>query len=162
MPLPEITIERVDGGSVVPGTSGGWELLVVYRGRFCGRCKPYLAKLDALLDRLRAIDVAVLVVSADGAEDAAADRDEGGWRFALGHSLDVAAMRQLGLYVSEPVAEHEGARPFAEPGVLFLTPDGRVQILATSNAASCRPDLDVLVDGIEKTLERDMPIRGTL
>ena len=161
-PLPAIAFPLLDGGHATPGTSGAWELLVVYRGRFCPRCKAYLARLDGLLERLRAIDVAVLVVSADPEGDAAADRAEHGWRFPLGHSLDVGAMRTLGLYVTEADPSRQDGEPHAEPGVFLTTPDGRVQILSTSNAASCRPDLDILVDGIEATLARGMPIRGTL
>lgn len=160
--LPSVRVALVDGGAAEPGTSGGWELLVVYRGRFCPRCKVYLAKLDALAERLRAAGVSLLVASADPRSDAVADRDEHGWRFALGHSLDVDAMRALGLYVTEPDPSSADGRPYAEPGVFLATPDGRLQIVATSNAASVRPDLDVLVDGIEATITKGMPIRGTL
>ena len=71
-------------------------------------------------------------------------------------------MRTLGLYVTEADPSRQDGEPHAEPGVFLTTPDGRVQILSTSNAASCRPDLDILVDGIEATLARGMPIRGTL
>ena len=161
-PLPAIAVPLVDGGEVVPGTSGGWELLVVYRGRFCPRCKAYLAKLDTLAARLEAAGVALLVVSADPVEDARADREAEGWSFRLGHSLDVAAMRALGLYVTEAEPASATGSPYAEPGVFLTTPDGRLQVVATSNAASFRPDLDVLVDGVEATIARGLPIRGLL
>ena len=162
-PLPSITFPLVDGGGdATPGTRGGWELLVVYRGRFCPRCKTYLAKLDALAERLRAADVALLVVSADSRDEAVADREAHGWTFPLGHSLDVEQMRALGLYVTAPDPSSANGTPYAEPGVFFTTPDGLLQIVCTSNAASFRPDLDVLVDGIEATIAKGMPIRGLL
>ena len=161
-PLPAVTFPLVDGGQAAPGTSGGWELLVVYRGQFCPRCKKYLAKLDASGDRLSAANVALTVVSADSRDEAVADREAHGWTFPLGHSLDVDAMRTLGLYVTAPDPSSANGTPYAEPGVFLTTPDGLLQIVCTSNAASFRPDLDVLVDGVEMTIAKGMPIRGLL
>jgi len=158
--LPAVTFPLVDGGDATPGTSGGWELLVVYRGQFCPRCKRYLARLDALRDRLSAAGVALLVVSADSLDEAVADRTEHGWRFPLGHSLDVDAMRALGLYITKADPSSANGLPYAEPGVFLTTPDGLLQIVCTSNAASFRPDLEVLVDGVEATIAKGMPIRG--
>ena len=71
-------------------------------------------------------------------------------------------MRALGLYVTAPDPSSANGTPYAEPGVFFTTPDGLLQIVCTSNAASFRPDLDVLVDGVEATIAKGMPIRGLL
>jgi len=158
--LPTVTFPLVDGGEASPGTSGGWELLVVYRGQFCPRCKRYLARLDALTERLSAAGVALLVVSGDSLDEAVADRAEHGWKFPLGHSLDVDAMRALGLYITAPDPSSAKRLPYAEPGVFLTTPEGLLQIVCTSNAASFRPDLEVLVDGVEMTIAKGMPIRG--
>lgn len=161
-PLPAVTFPLLDGGEFSPGHSGGWELLVVYRGQFCPRCKKYLATLDGLRDRLQAAGVALHVVSADSPEEATVDRTTHGWQFPLGHSLSVDDMRKLGLYVTTPDPSSALGLPYAEPGVFFTTPDGVLQIVCTSNAASFRPDLDVLVDGVEATIAKGMPIRGLM
>jgi len=158
--LPSITFPLVDGGNANPGTSGGWELLVVYRGQFCPRCKKYLEKLEGLQTRLRDAKVSLTVVSADSRDEAMADRVTHGWTFPLGHSLTEEQMRTLGLFITAPDPSSANGTPYAEPGVYFTTPDGLLQIVCVSNAASFRPDLDVLVDGVEATIAKGMPIRG--
>ncbi len=159
--LPAVSIALVGGSTATPGTNAGvWELLVVYRGRHCPRCKTYLDKLQGLLPKLRELGVEVLAVSADPVEKAEADIAEFGWTFPLGYNLAIADMHHFGLYVSDPAQAGETDRPFAEPGIFVINPDNQIQVLSTSNAASCRPDLDVLAHGIEMAITKNMPIRG--
>ncbi|MFD0391286.1 hypothetical protein ACFQ4K_31090 [Tistrella bauzanensis] len=70
-------------------------------------------------------------------------------------------MRGLGLYVSAPRSAQETDRPFAEPGVFVINPDGAVQIVDISNAPFARPDLAALLRGISFVQAKSYPIRGT-
>ncbi|WP_157961576.1 redoxin domain-containing protein [Acuticoccus kandeliae] len=159
--MPPIKVELLDGTVRHFGLDyPGWTMLVVYRGRHCPRCRTYLSKLDSLLDAFTARRVSVVATSADPREKAEADFREFGWRFGIGHSLSLADMEALGLYISDPRSPTETDRPFAEPGLFVINPNGLIHILSVSNTASCRPDLDVLLDGIISTQENDLPIRG--
>jgi hypothetical protein len=64
-----------------------------------------------------------------------------GWRFPVAYGLSPDQMRTLGLYISEPRSAQETDRPFAEPGLFVVNPEGKVQIVEISNAPFARPDL---------------------
>ena len=160
-PFPSMTVARAGGGELALGGAGGWRLLIVYRGRHCPICKTYLKNLDGLLDEFRAGGVAVAAVSADPKEKADADLAEFAWRFPLGYGLSVEQMRMLGLYVSEPRSSQETDRPFSEPGLFAVNPDGKVQIIDIANAPFARPDLAGIVRGIKIIRERNYLVRGT-
>ncbi len=160
--LPEVSVPLVGGGQVMLGRSNGaWRMIVVYRGRHCPRCKTYFRKLNQLLPEFATLGVEVIAVSADPQDRAAADRDEFEWGFSVAYGLDLAMMRRLGLYISNPTSPAETDRPFPEPAMFVLNPKGQVHVVSYSNAASCRPDLDVMLDGIRNFQARNMPIRGT-
>jgi peroxiredoxin len=137
-------------------------MFVVYRGKHCPLCKKYLKTLDGLRDGLSAAGVTVLAASADPREKAEADVASEGWRFPVGYGLSMDQMRTLGLYVSEPRSPQETDRPFSEPGLFVINPEGRVQIVDISNAPFARPDLAGILNGIKLIQERNYPIRGTL
>jgi peroxiredoxin len=161
-PFPSLPVATVDGSTVDVASQNGWRMLVVYRGKHCPLCKRYFKALDGVLDDLRAARVAVLAVSADPKEKAEADVASEGWRFPVGYGLSVEQMRALGLYISEPRSPQETDRPFAEPGLFVINPEGRVQITDISNAPFARPDLSGILNGIKVIQERNYPIRGTL
>ena len=85
-----------------------------------------------------------------------------GWRFPVGYGLSMEQMRALGFYISKPRSPQETDRPFAEPGLFVINPEGRVQIADISNAPFARPDLSGILNGIKVIQERNYPIRGTL
>lgn len=160
--LPKFTVETPDGKTLhLGGQTEGWQLLVVYRGKHCGRCKPYLNQVESMLERWKAAGFDVVAVSADTADKASADIAEYGWSFPVGCNLSEATMHELGLYVSDPLTPDETDRRFAEPAVFCLRPGGAVQIAAISNGPSARPDLEALLDGMVFTIENDKPARGT-
>lgn len=161
-PFPSFSWPTVDGGSVDVAGTTGWKLLIVYRGKHCPLCKRYFATLDGLLDSFSAAGVAVSAVSADPKEKLEADLAEFKWRFPVGYGMTTDQMRQLGLYISEPRSPQETDRPFAEPGLFVINPDGRVQIVEISNAPFVRADLAGVLNGIKLIQERNYPIRGTL
>lgn len=160
--FPDISVPRLGGGTIAPGSMEGWRLLVVYRGRHCPLCKPYLSGLERLTEEFAQADVAVMAASADTAEKAAADVAEFGWRFPLGHDLSVPQMRELGLYISTPRSVQETDRPFAEPGLFLINPEGTLQVTDISNAPWARPDLAAIARGARRIQEVGYPIRGTL
>ncbi len=160
-PLPSFAATRLDGTSTTyNGFDGKWGLLVVYRGKHCGRCKKYLNKLESMQTAWRDAGFEIFVVSADTIEKAKSDVTEFGWTFDIACELQEADMHKLGLYVSDPLTPDETDRRFAEPGVFCIRPDNTVQIAAISNGPSARPDLEELLDGMIFTIQNDKPARG--
>jgi peroxiredoxin len=161
-PMPVVSTAKVGGGGLTIGSSDGWQMVVVYRGRHCPLCRRYLAELNQLLDDFHSIGMEVVVVSADPQEKAESQSMEEAWRFPVGYDLTIEQMRLLGLYISEPRSSAETDRPFAEPGLFIANPKGQLQIIDVSNAPFARPDLRSLLDGLKFLLKNDYPIRGTL
>lgn len=159
--LPNLTWPLVGGGLLDLAEQSGWRMLVVYRGKHCPMCKRYLSGLGELLGDYRNAGVVVAALSADTREKAEEDVAEFGWQFPVGYGLVPEEMRQLGLYVSHPRSAQETDRQFAEPGLFVLNPAGHLHIIATSNAPSARPDLGVLLNGINFIAKNGAPIRGT-
>lgn len=158
--FPALTWNAVSGDRVAPAEMSGWRALVVYRGKHCPLCKTYLNTLNEMLDEFTAANIAVAAVSADGKENAEVEVAECGWRFPVGYGLSIDEMRQLGLYVSDPRSPQETDRPFAEPALFVINPDGDTQIIDISNAPFARPDLKSLVQGLQFVISKDYPIRG--
>jgi len=159
--FPVMQVARVGGGALTLGKGGGWQMIVVYRGKHCPICRTYLKTLDFLAEEFQAIGTQVLAVSADPKEKAEEEAHAEGWRFPVGFDLSLEQMRRLGLYVSEPRSPQETDRPFAEPGLYVVNPEGKLQIVDVSNAPFARPDLKGLLDGLKFVREKNYPIRGT-
>lgn len=160
--LPEFSALSVTTGEpiTIGAASGKWQLIIVYRGKHCGRCKKYLNTLEKMQSEWIEAGFEIMTVSADTREKAQADIDEFGWTFPVAYDLAEVEMRKLGLYISDPLSTQETDRRFAEPAVFCLRPDGTVQIIALSNGPSARPDLAELLDGMIFTIEKDRPVRG--
>lgn len=159
--FPVMQVARAGGGAVTLGERGSWQLIVVYRGKHCPICRTYLKTLNALAEEFQAIGTQVLAVSADPKERVEEEAHAEGWRFPVGFDLSLEQMRRLGLYVSEPRSSQETDRPFAEPGLFVVNPEGKLQIVDVSNAPFARPDLKGLLDGLRFVREKNYPIRGT-
>lgn len=158
--FPALRWNAVAGDRVDPAKGSGWRVLIVYRGKHCPLCKTYLNTLDQMLEEFQAANIAVSAVSADGKEKAQAEVAECGWKFPVGYDLSLDQMRQLGLYVSDPRSPQETDRPFAEPALFVINPDGDVQIIDISNAPFARPDLRSLLKGLVFVIGKNYPIRG--
>jgi peroxiredoxin len=159
--FPRLTLPKVGGGEMTIGGVGSWQMLVVYRGKHCPVCRTYLKGLNGMLDDYRNQGVAVHVVSADPKEKAEAEVQEEGWAFPVGYGLSLENMRELGLYISEPRTPPETDRPFGEPGLFVINPEGRVHIIDISNAPWARPDLAAILGGVKMIEERKFPVGGT-
>jgi len=160
--MPAITVAKVGGGEIEIGTTKGWQMVVVYRGKHCPICRRYLKGLDGLLDEFRAAGTEVVAVSADPREKAEFEAAEAGWRFAVGYGLSPQQMQQLGLYISVPRSPQETDRPFPEPGLFVVNPAGQAHIIDVSNAPFARPDLQGVLNGLKFVQEKNYPIRGTM
>ncbi|MHA1566177.1 MAG: hypothetical protein ACTSX7_12760 [Alphaproteobacteria bacterium] len=73
------------------------------------------------------------------------------------YGLTVSDLKTLGLYMSQ----HVDGKYYAEPGLFVINADQKLQIVGIGNAASCRPDLDVILDGINGIQTRNLPIART-
>jgi len=161
-PLPQITLDAVGGGTAsIGGARSGWQLVVVYRGKHCPICKRYLTGLKDLVPGFGEAKAEVIAVSGDPREKAEAFAAEVQPNFPLAYGLSVEDMRRLGLYVSDPRSPQETDRPFAEPGLFLVNPEGRAQVVDISNAPFSRPDLAAILNGLKIIQERSYPIRGT-
>jgi len=159
--LPTFTAMDIDGKSVSIGqATGKWQLLVVYRGKHCGRCKMYLNNLESMQKEWQDAGFDIIAVSGDSEDKLKQDLAEFGWTFPIACNMQEADMHNLGLYVSDPLTPDETDTRFAEPGIFCLRPDGTVQIAAISNGPSARPDLAALLDGMIFTIKNDKPARG--
>ena len=161
-PMPRLTLPKVGGGQVSTEAGGGWKMVVVYRGKHCPICKTYLKTLDGLLDEFKKVGTDVIAISGDPQEKAESEVEEENWRFATGYNLSLDQMRTLGLYISQPRSLEETDRPFSEPGLFVINPEGKVHIVDVSNAPFARPDLNTLVKGLSFIQKKQYPIRGTL
>ena len=160
-PMPTLRLQLLDGGDVDFATLGGWRLLVVYRGRHCPLCAKYLAKLEHLRARFTGLGVSVFAVSSDPEDRARAQCAEAHWSFRVAHSLSPADMRRIGLFVSAADESKDADRPFAEPGLFLLDPDGTLRAIDISNAPFSRPDLEGILDGISQVQKERPPVHGT-
>ncbi len=121
-PFPAMAWPKVGGGVLKLTDLTGWRLLVVYRGKHCPLCRKYLNTLNELLPKFLESGVQVAAVSADSRDKAETESREEGWQFPVAYDLSVDAMRELGLYVSNPTSPKETDRPFAEPGLFVVNP----------------------------------------
>lgn len=160
--FPKVTVPTLDGGSLTLGGGGGWQMIVVYRGKHCPLCRRYLGVLEGMKAAFAEQQIALILVSADPREKAEATKAEWGLTLPVGYDLSLEQMKQLGLYVSAPRSPQETDRPFAEPGTFVINPAGRLQIVDIANAPFARPDLKALLDGITFVKSKDYPVRGTL
>ena len=159
--MPTLVVAKAGGGDIRIGGPGRWQMVVIYRGKHCPLCRKYLKGLDGLLDEFRAIGTEVVAVSSDPREKAESETAEEGWRFSVGYDLTIEQMRTLGLYISKPRSSQETDRPFPEPGLFVVNPQGNTQIIDISNAPFARPDLQAVLNGLKFVQEKNYPIRGT-
>ena len=159
--FPAMTFDAVGGSKIDPAGASGWRMLVVYRGKHCPLCKKYLGALNEMLGDFESAQVGVMTVSADPKEKAEVDVKEQGWKFPVGYGLSMVQMRTLGVYISNPRSPEETDRPFSEPAVFVINPEGKVQIVDVSNAPFARPDLAALLKGVQFVMSKDYPVRGT-
>lgn len=158
--FPTMTWAAVDGGKIDVQAQMGWRLLVIYRGKHCPLCKSYLDQLEHMKVQFKQADIYFAAVSADSKEKAQAEAADCGWTFPIGYDLLIPQMRELGLFISDPRSPEETDRPFSEPAIFVINPQGLAQIIDISNAPFARPDLPSLLKGLQFVISENYPIRG--
>ena len=161
-----LPVTNLDGDTIdisKPTGDADWQMVVVYRGRHCPLCTKFLNKLAGFRQRLLDIGVDIAAVSADSKAQLREHRSRLDVNFPLFYGLTLEQMRNLGLYISIPRSEKETDHNFAEPGLFVINSDGQVQVIDLSNNPFARPDLEVLVSGLEwiRKPENNYPVRGT-
>ncbi|MGJ7462458.1 peroxiredoxin-like family protein [Halomonas sp. MA07-2] len=160
--FPDFFLQTVGGEALVPGRPppGKWRMLVIYRGLHCPICKKYLSQVNGMNPDFEKMNVEVIAVSTDPEEKAEKFASELGLNFKVAYGLSTDQAWDLGLYISTPLDEAETDQSFAEPGLFFLRPDGRLHFAEISSAPFCRPDLETIKKGIGIIQEKDYPPRG--
>lgn len=160
--FPSFMWPTVGGAKSNPIPAGKWHILMVYRGKHCPLCKRHFKELNGIVDSFAAMGVGVSAVSADTKEKADADVASEGWKFPVAYDLSLEDMRTLGLYISSPRSPEETDRPFSEPAMFIVNPDGKVQTVQVGNASFTRPDLNIVLAGLKFTIEKGLQPRGTM
>ncbi|MEM7169899.1 MAG: peroxiredoxin-like family protein [Pseudomonadota bacterium] len=159
--MPELEVPSLAGTTAQIGGTGRWQMVLIYRGKHCPLCDNYLAELQEMAGKFAERDVDLLVVSGDPQEKASAQAEKIGLDIPVAYDMSVEQMRRLGLYVSTPRSPQETDRPFAEPGLFVVNPEGNLQILDISNSPFSRPNLNSILGGIAYSQDNGYPIRGT-
>ena len=165
--FPALPVHSRDAGVVdiaKPTGDRDWQMVVVYRGRHCPMCTKFLNGLAAFRERLSSIGIDIAAVSGDSADQLAEHLDRlGDVNFPLYYGLTEEQMQSLGLFISLPRSEKETDHNFAEPGLFLVNGDGALQVVDISNNPFARPDLEILVSGLEwiRNPDNNYPIRGT-
>ena len=164
--FPELDLPLAGGGQMhlggaKDGREDGWQMIVVYRGLHCPICKKYLGRLNGMAGDFNRIGIGVVTLSGDPEDKAETARSEWGLDIPVAYGLTTDQMKGWGLYISEPRSTQETDRPFPEPALFVINPDGNVHMADVCNAPFIRPDLDTLLGGLTYVMDNDYPIRGT-
>ncbi|WP_136439228.1 redoxin domain-containing protein [Pacificoceanicola onchidii] len=162
-PFPVTDVARLGGGTITLGRpeQPGWQLIFVYRGIHCPICRQYLSDLEPKQSEFAGMGIEVAAISADTEAKARKLKADLGVTVPLGFGLTPDQMQTLGLYISDPRSPQETDRPFAEPGLFLINPEGNLHMVDISNAPFLRPELERLPSRIKYVLDNDYPIRGT-
>lgn len=163
--FPTIQLPTLDSNLInlsEPQNGADWKLVVVYRGKHCPLCTRYLNELETLKDRFLTLGIDIVAVSADSEVQLSSHMEQLSVSFPITYGLSVEQMQTLGLYISHPRSEQETDHIFAEPGLFVINDKGQVQVIDISNGPFARPDLNVLLSGLEfiRNPENNYPIRG--
>jgi len=164
--LPTIIVNNQHDQSIELGKPHGendWQLVVVYRGRHCPLCTRYLNELEKYQNQFAQLGVSISAVSADSKAQLNEHLNDLNITYPIGYGLTIKQMDSLGLYLSTPRNDTETDHVFAEPGLFVINQLGQVQVVDISNGPFVRPELEVLLSGIEfiRNPQNNYPIRGT-
>lgn len=162
-PAPALSLPLVGGGTwtLADRKPANFTMIVVYRGYHCPVCKGYVTALNGLVDKAAEVGVDVVAVSMDPEDRATRTKAEWGLdRLDIGYGLTEDDVRNWGLYLSTSIKEAENAR-FAEPGLFWVRPDGRLYLVSISSMPWARPDVAFLLSKVPFAVENAYPARGT-
>jgi peroxiredoxin len=160
---PALSLPLVGGGTwtLADQRPENFTMVVFYRGYHCPVCKAYLGKLNALVETAAAAGVSVVAASMDPEDKAATTKAEWGLdKLDVAWGLSLADVKAWGLYLSTSIKEAENAQ-FAEPGLFWVRPDGRLYLIDISNMPWSRPDVEFLLSKVAFAVGNAYPARGT-
>jgi peroxiredoxin len=160
---PDLKLSLVGGGawSLAEQSPENFTMIVVYRGLHCPVCKSYLGKLNDLV--AMAADVGVHVVAASMDPQDRATQTKADWgldNLDLAYGMTFQDVKNWGLYLSTSIKEAE-SEAFAEPGLFWVRPDGRLYLIDISNMPWARPDVEFLLSKVQFAMDNGYPARGT-
>ncbi len=161
-PAPALSLPLVGGGTwtLAEETPQTCTMIVVYRGLHCPICNTYLNKLQDRLEAFTQAGVNVIAITTDTADRATqAKTDWGLDALRMASDLTPAQASEWGLWLSQSINENE-AQIFAEPGLFWVLPDGRLYLADVANMPFARPDLDLLL-ARTGAIAKGYPPRGT-
>lgn len=160
---PTLSLPLVGGGTwtLAEQTPKTFTMVIFYRGLHCPVCKMYLTKLNGLIDMAAEVGVTVVAASMDPEDRATqtkADWELGNIDLAYGATAQDA--RNWGLYLTAAIKEAENNQ-FAEPGLFWVRPDGRLYLIDIANMPWSRPDVEFLLSKVQFAMDNSYPARGT-
>ncbi|MFT6074973.1 MAG: peroxiredoxin [Yoonia sp.] len=161
--VPALSLSLVGGGTwtLADQTPKNFTMIVVYRGLHCPVCKAYMGKLNALVDMAAEAGVTVVAASMDPEERATqAKTDWGMEKLDVAYGMTTQDVANWGLYLSTAFKEAENDQ-FAEPGLFWVRPDGRLYLVNISNMPWSRPDVEFLLSKVQFAMDNNYPARGT-
>ena len=162
-PFPALELAKVGGGIVTIGKpdAGRMQMVDVYRGLHCPRCKGHLGEIVENLSTFDTNGIDVIALSTDPAERAdEAAREWGLSPITVAYGLSIDQARGLGLPISKSIREGETDH-FAEPGVFFIKDDGTLYGSIIQTFPFARPGALALAEVGQMVKERNYPPRGT-
>lgn len=161
--VPAMSLPLVGGGTwtLADQSPENFTMIVVYRGLHCPVCKTYLTKLNGLIDMAKAAGVTTVAVSMD--DEARATKTKADWgldNVDVAYGMTTGDVANWGLYLSTSIKEGENDQ-FAEPGLFWVRPDGRLYLLDISNMPWARPDVEFLLSKVGFATGNNYPARGT-
>lgn len=160
---PALSLPLVGGGtwSLADQTPKNFTMIIVYRGLHCPVCKSYLGKLNALQDMATEAGVNVVVASMDPEDRAVqAKTDWGLDNIDVAYGMTKDDVKNWGLYFSTAFKDAENDQ-FAEPGLFWVRPDGRLYLIDIANMPWARPDVAFLLSKVQFAMDNGYPARGT-
>ena len=129
--FPDLSLSLLDGSTLdLPhALSGGYGVVLVYRGSWCPFCNAQLASFEAAREELAAVDTRIVALSADDEATTRTLSETLGIRFPVGHSADADAV----VSATGAFAHHDPT--FLQATGFVLDPSGDVVVGVYSTGA---------------------------
>ena len=160
---PALSLPLVGGGTwtLADQKPKNFTMVVFYRGLHCPVCKGYIGKLNGLVQAAADAGVTVVAASMDPKERAEQSKSEWGLdKLDVAYGLTRQDVKNWGLYFSTSIKEAENYE-FAEPGLFWVRPDGRLYLIDIANMPWPRPDVEFLLSKVQFAMDNNYPARGT-
>lgn len=128
-PALSLTVEDGSTFDLPQALSGGYGVVLIYRGSWCPFCNTQLASFEAAREELAAIDTKIVALSVDDQRTTRALVEKHGIRFPVGHSADADAVASAtGAFVNSD-------RTFLQATGFVIDPGGKVVVSVYSSGA---------------------------